>query len=61
MSATDKAQLAQASKQFGENIAWQQWETKYQAEMALAQAKAGAGLNPYAGPSTSGTVAPYKP
>jgi hypothetical protein len=53
MSATDKAQLNKDIQQFGENMAWQKWETQYQSEMALAQAKASAGLNPYAGPSLS--------
>jgi hypothetical protein len=53
MSATDKAQLNKDISQFGQNMAWQKWETQYQAEMALSQAKASAGQNPYAGPSLS--------
>jgi hypothetical protein len=53
MSASDKAQLNKDIQQFGENMAWQKWQTQYQSEMALAQAKASAGQNPYAGPSLS--------
>lgn len=43
MSAYEKRQMDQSASQFGEDMAWKQYEMEYTSEMALAEAQATAG------------------
>jgi len=51
MSASEKAQFNEDKRQFGEEMAWRNYELEYTSEMALEEAMAGMGAYGGAGGS----------